>query len=316
MRRSLLLLIAPLLAVLACQLTVPDYTGGGGTVGGGGGSGADGGTVDGGVQPTGGSIEGDLRFKLATDSPTYTSEVRQVASDVGTAAYGLANNGNTLAAMTKSSAGFTLLGIHPTQSPRTYVSQVQQASGGGVATALQSLSQSGYLTTGFTYDDTNGYVLVGIRDVAASPALGSTVQFVDGTTLSAAATQMGNGGYAITGMALNSSGVYALIGLRNTNSTVTYQSDVRVVTATQLPTAVQSLANTGFVVTALTHNGSGFVLVSQKVTNSTRVFGANVQQVSGTDLASTLNTLGSVGYVVTAAYSSDALNSYVVIGTK
>jgi len=294
MRRPLLASLAPLLVLLACKLTPPDYTGGGGPVGGGTGDTGDGGMTDGGSGPTGGSIDGDFRFKLAPTRSTYSAEVRQVASDVPSAAYGLGSNGNTLAAMTRNSAGFTLLGVRATQSPHTYVTQVQQTSGAGLELALQLLANNGQVATGFTFDDVNGYVLVGVRDLAASTALGSAVQQVGAAQRSSAATLLGMNGYVITGMVLNSSG-YTFIGFKNLNSTATYPADVRESSAAQLASTVQTLATSGFVVTALATQGSTFVLVSQKQTGSSRIFDALVRQVTGSELLATLKSFGDAG---------------------
>ncbi|HLL53341.1 MAG TPA: hypothetical protein VK447_07340 [Myxococcaceae bacterium] len=325
-----LLLLTVLGSMLACPAPDPiDPGGGGGFPGGNNGGGRDGGTDGGtpdGGRPDGGGGGGgsdggftglDLRFKFVPTGQTYSGDVAQVTSDPATAAANLANNGHAIAGALWNSAGYTLLGVKPLGTPRTYLTDTRTSTSPGLGGTMSSLGSGGFVVTGFTFNDFTGYNLVGLKPLGENRVFTSSVQQVSGLNLGTAAQSLATSGFVVTGLFYNSAG-YNLVGFKENGVTRSLSADVRSATAAELANTVQALGTAGYVVTAIVYVGSnvGYTLVSMKDNTESRTFTTNVQLVSGNNLKSTLQTLGAAGFITTAAYSDDSLNGYLLVGTK
>lgn len=70
--------------------------------------------------------------------------------------------GFAVTAMTTNAAGYTMVGVKPSGSTRTYAADVRQTAGFGLDDTATSLGENGYVVTTMVTNSA-GYTMVGVR---------------------------------------------------------------------------------------------------------------------------------------------------------
>ncbi|MCE9574927.1 MAG: hypothetical protein K8W52_17390 [Deltaproteobacteria bacterium] len=93
-----------------------------------------------------------------------------------------------------------------------------------------------------------------------------------------------------------------------------YQVQMAQTSGAGLDGAARSMAQSGYVVTAMVTNTAGYTIIGVKPQGSTTVYEAQMAQTSGSGLESAARGMAQSGYVVTAMVTNTA--GYTIIGVK
>jgi hypothetical protein len=244
---------------------------------------------------------------------SYQSDVEQTTgSELSTVASSMASQGYVVTAFVANTVPYTMLGVRPTGTTKTYQAKVIQEYGSTLRAGVAQLAQDGYLPTVGTLNSV--FTIIGIRDPEQPVTYVTTMEQTTGSYLRSTVQDMGSQGYVPMIVMAGSSVPYTVIGVKPQDASDVYECQMAQTNGSGLDSTASSLTNEGYVITSLVDNTVPFTFVAARMKGVTTPLTSRVDQTVGSGLTSTTSTLSSDGWLVLAGTGQDA--PYTFVGLK